>query len=571
MTTPTKTFHNQSKNSDRYSDLKKELSAWIKKRMKKHKVTGMSVALMDDGEIAWAQGFGYADKRNKRPADAGTLYKVGSISKVFTATAIMQLVEQGKVDLDVPIQTYIPELNPKYHFEVNKPVTLRHIMCHRSGLSGDKLAGMFTRKPERFDSVIEYLNSVYSPYAPGTVSAYSNLATDLQAITIERISGERFEDYVEKHILKPLSMNTSTFDDERVDTKLLSKAYKRNKESYEPALRDIPAGNLYSSVLELNRFANMVVKNGGTILEPKTLEQMLIPQVSDGETHDMGLNFGLNWIIERPTLKYLGKVASHSGGTINFMSNFVILLEQGLSVAILSNSAASMGFVNELTDKILIEAARIKSGITKPEPEPQSAETPFPEYLQQQLPGYYATLAGAVKFNASENSVKAKLMGLTVNLKHHEDGWMSLHPKLLGFIPLSIKAVKNIRIKIDHANQRPVLTAKYQDSILPAGIKAESYSIPEAWRSYLGRYTVDQPKGDHKWLNHLKLTEKDGFLFVSAKIDSQGTIKYIIRPLSDDMAVIEGLGRGMQETITVDHSEHTPIVSYSGYCFRKVK
>jgi len=570
MLLPNMMFVQQSGKSERYSDLKAALSVWIRKRMKRHKITGISLALMDDGEIVWAQGFGYADKTNQRQAEAETLYKVGSISKLFTATALMQLVEQGKVDLDAPIQTYIPELQPKYHYQVNTPVTLRQIMCHRSGLSGDKLAGMFTRKPERFDTVIEYLNSVYSPYAPDTVSAYSNLATDLQAITIERISGERFEDYVENHVLRPLSMNSSTFDDQKVDTRLLSKAYKRNKEEYEPGLRDIPAGNLYSSVLELHHFANMVLENGGDILKAESLQQMLIPQVSDEEAHDLGLNFGLNWIIERPTLKYLGKVASHSGGTIHFMSNFVILLEQGLSVAILSNSAMSMGFVDELSDKILIEAARIKSGVTKPEASPNPAETPFPESLLQQLTGYYATLAGAVKLNSSGNSVKAKLMGMTVILKHHEDGWISLHPRLFGFIPLPIKAIKNFRIKLAHAKHNPILTAKYKDSILPAGIKAESYDIPEAWRDYLGSYTAEQPEGDYKWFKHLKLSEKDGLLFVSVKITGQGTIKHIIRPLSENMAVIEGLGRGMQETITFNRREHRPIASYSGYRFRKI-
>src|SRR5450631_3411426 len=109
----------------------REYISWLAHReMSKHDVTGLSIALVDDQQVVWATGFGFADKAGKVPATAETIYRAGSISKLFTATAVMQLAEQGLLDIDKPLQSYLPEFSIKSRFSDADPITLRSIMTH---------------------------------------------------------------------------------------------------------------------------------------------------------------------------------------------------------------------------------------------------------------------------------------------------------------------------------------------------------------------------------------------------------------------------------------------------------
>ena len=117
-----------------YTRTQQDIAGVIEQAMHKDGVTGLSIALVDDQQVVWAQGFGYADEMNNIPATPETVYRVGSISELFTATAAMQLAEQGKIDIDRPLQTYLPEFSVKRRFTDPSPITLRHLMSHHAGL-----------------------------------------------------------------------------------------------------------------------------------------------------------------------------------------------------------------------------------------------------------------------------------------------------------------------------------------------------------------------------------------------------------------------------------------------------
>jgi CubicO group peptidase (beta-lactamase class C family) len=144
-----------------YEYTKQYFSRLIKKEMKSHNIAGLSIALVDDQRIVWAAGFGYADKANNLPATPETVYGVGSISKLFTATAAMQLAEQGKLDIDKPLQTYLPEFSMKTRFTDPGPVTPRSIMTHHSSLPSDLRKGMWSKNPEPFTSVVDRIKDEY--------------------------------------------------------------------------------------------------------------------------------------------------------------------------------------------------------------------------------------------------------------------------------------------------------------------------------------------------------------------------------------------------------------------------
>ena len=141
-----------------YVPAKQYLSAVIKQDMAKHDVKGLSIALIDDQKVVWVEGFGYADVANQVPATADTVYRIGSISKVLTATEIMRLAEQGKVDLDKAVTAYVPEFSIQNRFADSKPITLRALLAHHSGLPSDVLKGMWVDHPV---SLTEYIMALH--------------------------------------------------------------------------------------------------------------------------------------------------------------------------------------------------------------------------------------------------------------------------------------------------------------------------------------------------------------------------------------------------------------------------
>ena len=154
-----------------YSYTKAYIAWLIDREMKKKEVTGLSIALIDDQQVVWAQGFGFADAANKVAATPETIYRAGSISKLFTATAAMQLAEQGKLDIDQPIQSSLPEFSIKSRFANSGPITPRTLMTHHSGLLSDLIKESYTRQPEPFGQVVPMLRDEYvatppTPFVP---------------------------------------------------------------------------------------------------------------------------------------------------------------------------------------------------------------------------------------------------------------------------------------------------------------------------------------------------------------------------------------------------------------------
>jgi len=225
-----------------YEQTKQCVSQLIKKEMKRNRVTGLSIALVDDQRIIWAEGFGFADKANKVPATQETVYKVGSISKLFTAMATMRLMEQGKIDIDKPLQTYLPEFSVRSRFPNQDPITLRCLMTHHSGLPYFLLKGATAKNPEPFTKVVTLIKDDYITYPPNFVFAYSNVGFTLLGHALERVSGRDFVSLTDELLLRPMSMTHSSFSPGPDLQPLVSKGYHKGKEKEEGPMRDIPRG-----------------------------------------------------------------------------------------------------------------------------------------------------------------------------------------------------------------------------------------------------------------------------------------------------------------------------------------
>ncbi len=269
-----------------YAAIAAALQTRILHEMEDKQLPAFSIALVDGDQIVWAQGFGYQDPEHKTPATAHTVYRVGSVSKLFTDIGIMQMVEAGKINLDAPISQYIPAFHPKNPFAT--PITLRELMSHRSGLLREPPVGNYFDPTEpTLQSTVRSMNSTELVYAPGTHLKYSNAGIAVVGYTLQELNHEPFPEYLKQAVLRPFGMSESAFAPEPELLRNLAKAYMWSYEGLKfPAptfeLGLAPAGCMYSTVTDLAQFL-MVLFNGGhgpknLVLKHETLEQMWVPQ-----------------------------------------------------------------------------------------------------------------------------------------------------------------------------------------------------------------------------------------------------------------------------------------------------
>lgn len=262
-------------------DLSAFMDGFMPQQLEQADIAGAVIAVVKDGQMIFARGYGYSDYEKKSPVSAeNTLFRPGSISKLFTWTSVMQQVEQGKLQLDRDVNDY---LDFKVPANFGKPTTLRDIMTHRSGLE-ETIKDLFFGSDKDLRPISQYLPSHLPQqiYAPGTIPAYSNYATTLAAYIVQRVSGQPFEGYVEQHIFKPLNMTHATFRQPLPDNlkPLMSNGYNRASEGAKPFeyVEVAPAGSLSASAETMTHFMIAHLQNGrygdAQILKSETAIQM---------------------------------------------------------------------------------------------------------------------------------------------------------------------------------------------------------------------------------------------------------------------------------------------------------
>ncbi len=560
-----------------YEYTKQYISWLIKKEMKSKHITGLSIALVDDQRIVWAAGFGYADKANNIPTTPETVYGVGSISKLFTATAAMQLAEQGKIDIDKPLQTYLPEFSIKTRFPDAGPITPRTIMTHHSGLPSDLKKGMWSKNPEPFTDAVRRIKDEYVAYPPNFIFSYSNLGVTLLGHAIQNVSNRDFVAYTDDALFRPMNMTLSGFSVRPGMQPFLAKGYRNGKEAGEALTpdRDLPAGALRSNVLDLSRFMQMVFSDGmsGThrILRPETLAEMLRAQNTDVPL-DLDVRIGLGWMLSTGAsigIDGAGAVASHGGDIPNFHSQLMTLPEQKLGVVVLSNSESARNIVANLAVRALKLAFEAKTGICQRElKKPVIAENAVPPLDLQTFEGWYATIAGPVKITLRSGVLETEVLNKTIRLVPLADGGFGLRYKLLGLIPVSLGDLEYLSIsRATIAGHEIIKARSIGRGEFLIGEKMKPVLVPEKWLQRVGEYEIVNPGDDVRVPDQPRLRYADGFLFLDYgdPIAEKATVTFALLPVSDDEAVIYGLGRGMGETIsavTIDGKEE---LCYSGY------
>ncbi len=304
-------------------------------------VAGVTISVVKDGELLFAKGYGYADVENQVPVDADeTLFRPGSVSKLFVWTAMMQQVEAGTLDLDTDVNEYLDFQIPNT-FE--QPITLRHLMTHTPGFE-DQGLGLYVRSADELAPLGDYLaqNVPARVFPPGEIIAYSNYGASLAAYIVQRVTGAPFYEYVEQHIFQPLGMENSTFR-QPVPSELasdLAGGYQYQQGRFEErnfeVIQSYPAGSLSSTATDIARFMIAHLQDGRFgethILQEETARQMKeIAFAHDPRLPGWGTGFS---IAQRDELRLVG----HGGDTTYFHSELAILPAEGVGIFVSTNT-----------------------------------------------------------------------------------------------------------------------------------------------------------------------------------------------------------------------------------------
>ncbi|MCB4743299.1 MAG: beta-lactamase family protein [Sulfurovum sp.] len=549
-----KPFHSKL---DKYAYVKTYMRWYIKEQMDDKDLVGLSVALVDDQKIVWSEGFGYANKSKGIKATPQTRYRAGSITELFTDMAVMKLAEKGKMNINKPFKTYLPAFSIKSRFGSTNKITPRNMMTHHSGLPGDWLDRMFSPNPLPYTKYVKVIQNEYTAYKPNTIMSYSNLAITLLGHSVERVSGMKYAKYIKKILFKPLDMKHS---DLRMvlSGKNASRSYNKGREVVELPIGKVPAGALNSSVEDLAHLAMMINANGKykkhQVLKASTLKKMLTVQNKNVKL-DVGNKIGLGYFIDNTLLGKKDKVYYHGGVTISQNAFFCVSPHSKLGVVVMSNNAGTDA--EDIAKKLLQKAWEAKTGKKVKRVRPSVAH-------ESDFFGVYATVAGRIIFKENSDDTY---------IAYTDDGMFKLYKaknnlyKLVGLTLINHNVFDGVEFYTDIIKGHRVIIAFWKGNKFIVGVRVDNLKpIPHTWRQYVGHYKLNNFEVGGIAVKEIELKIEDGFMLMKQTYRSGKKSTHIITPINDIEAIVEGLGKNMQETVCVKNG----VFHTQGLRFKKV-
>ncbi|MFC2166153.1 serine hydrolase domain-containing protein, partial [Acidobacteriota bacterium] len=379
----------QAADTDIIPGIIEELKVKIPEWLAEADVPGAAVVVVDDSGILWKAVYGHTQRGGEDPITEETLFSIQSMSKSFTALGVLMAVQNGVLDLDVPVAEYLPDfkVNSPYEDHPERKMTLRHLLSHRAGFTHEApLGGNYDDRPHTFNEHIVSIADTWLRYPVGYRYSYSNLGIDLAGYILQENTGVPFWDYIEKKVLNPLGMSQSTMNPEKIlessNRAIGHVSAQREVQCGIPVIVPmIPAGGVYTNIIDMTKYLrfhiNKGVVDGIPVLNRKLVEEMhaaAFPEKHQRAGYGLCLNRNL-----------VGKTyyLQHGGGGYGFITSMCMYPELKLGVVTLTNSEQSRlhgGRIMEVINKALAE----KLGKTEPVPAGPSVETKLPLDVQDE-------------------------------------------------------------------------------------------------------------------------------------------------------------------------------------------
>jgi CubicO group peptidase (beta-lactamase class C family) len=374
-------------------------------------------ALIDHGHITVSGHSGKNYEQGQRPLTKDTMYGIGSISKMFTTVAVMQLVDQGKIDLDTPVVQYIPEFTMRD--ERYKGITPRMLLNHSSGLKGSSITNTYLFEDNdtyTHDTLLRQLSGQTLKADPGAYSVYCNDGFTLAEILVERVSGMDFTSYIHRYITEPLDMTNTKTPLDSPDTAKMPEIYYPTYAGEVPGetVNAIGTGGIYSTAEDLARFSQIFTGEAEEVLSGKSTAAMAQDEYKTPlwpDDADNSIDFGLGWdsVNLYPFNEYGMKALTKGGGTFFYQASLVVLPEQDMAAAVVTSGGSST-YNQLIANEILLQALKEKGTIAEFKPEKSygaPVKADMPESMLQ-----YSGIYGAT--------------GKTINIEITKDGVMSI-------------------------------------------------------------------------------------------------------------------------------------------------
>ena len=309
------------------------VSAFVRGQMQRQHIPGLALLVSKNGKPIRTEGYGFSNVELSVPARPETIFQSGSVGKQFTATAVMMLVEAGKVGLEDPLTRYFPEAPASW-----KQVTVRELLSHTAGFT-DYPKDFNERRDYTEDELLKIVEAIPLAYAPGTSWSYSNLGYLTLGILIHKVSGEFYGDFLRQRIFQPLKMSTTRIISEADIIPNRSAGYRlvqgelKNQEWVSPALNTTADGSLYFSILDLAKWDAALYAEG--LLKQSSLAQMwTVAPLRSGQPNSG--HYGYGWFIEAQDGH---RLIEHEGAWQGFETQISRYVDDGLTVVVLTNLA----------------------------------------------------------------------------------------------------------------------------------------------------------------------------------------------------------------------------------------
>jgi CubicO group peptidase (beta-lactamase class C family) len=364
-----------------------ELDKRLAETFTKAKVPGASVTIIEGGQIVLTKGYGYADLKTKKPVTPETVFRAGSISKSITAIAVMMLVEEGKLSLDAKLADLMPELKYDNPWEKTDPIRLVHLIEHTTGFDDISFHHyLLEGKDVPLSDAVNQYGPYKSRWKPGTMTSYCNAGPVIAGRIIEKVSGQRFQDFIAARLTSPLAMESAFWTREPQITDRLSKSYK-DTEGNEEAFVEIlarPSGSLNITSKDLAKLPLLMLGrgtlDGKTYLSTASVERIERPETNDGARAGLKYGYGLGNVV------YAGKNGifhGHDGGIDGFVSKYEYAPGQGAGFVVMANLG---------TPELQNAGDEIRGYLERNIPEAKPIAAPLAPAALEQLTGFYQSV-----------------------------------------------------------------------------------------------------------------------------------------------------------------------------------
>lgn len=560
-----------------YASIIGYLKQYIPQQMADHQVPGLSIALVDGQQLIWARGFGFADQARGLQVTENTAFRAGALSQLLTATAVMQLVEQGRLQLDAPLQDTLREfyVRSRFHEDQNaadRAVTLRRLLSHQGGIPSEYLRD--ARAPNALDELPRKLSGLWLSNAPGTQTAYSNLGYALLGAAVERSSGVDFEQQLQRSLLRPLGMSQSSFIGDSRAQPYRARGYEDGASS-DAMVRDLSSQGLWSSPRDLSRYVRMLFAQGRCqdrqLLSAASIDEMVRTQ-NAGNPLDFDCQVGLGWFLSpcgeewvRPDMR----TWQQSGFGEGFHARISVLAEPQLAVIVMSNSDSGEALAQPLVPQVLrmlLQAHGAPPPPPQPAAAPQAQQRRVPQAADRRhLAGFYATRWGVLRIRDQHQRLYAELAGERYELLRDEQGWLRVRKKRFGLWPQDLGPLGQLQLDVMQVQGHQVFTAKNHGQLLAVGERIEPVPLTDNWLATVGTYQALSADPDEAPINGMDIALEDGFLMIRSLQQGRPLTDYILAPVDNAHAVIAGNGPGLGDTVR----RQVNGVNVLGYSFKR--